>query len=212
MTRSLEHKATTYPDIKWPQALHNSPSKHVFNTGRHQKYLPFSAAKEFTWESHQPAKILRLTSWILLVKRSTYFWGTWTGSGPFPACTAWWARYRNSGCRRRKTVQMAFLKTVMQACSKCECYFNISHVMRLRKGHNQLNAHMFKKMKPAPSAICNCSLEDQTAEHALQRCPLLLRERTNVWPTAVQLHTKLYGRKEELEKTATFILQTGLSV
>ena len=29
---------------------------------------------------------------------------------------------------------------------------------------------------------------------------------------AVQLHTKLYGSKEELEKTATLILQTGLSV
>ena len=29
---------------------------------------------------------------------------------------------------------------------------------------------------------------------------------------AVQLHTKIYGSKEELEKTATFILQTGLSV
>ena len=102
---------------------------------------------------------------------------------------------------------MAFLKTVMQACSKCECYFNISHVMRLRKGHNQLNAHMFKKMKLAPP-ICNCGLEDQTAEHKLQRCPLLRTARTSVWPAAVQLHTNLYGRKEEVEKTATFILQT----
>ena len=34
----------------------------------------------------------------------------------------------------------------------------------------------------------------------------------NAGPTAVQLHTKLYGSKEELEKTATFILKTGLSV
>ena len=49
-------------------------------------------------------------------------------------------------------------------------------------------------------------------EHIQQRCPLLQTARTNVWPTAVQLHTKLYGSKEELEKTATFILQTGLSV
>ena len=48
--------------------------------------------------------------------------------------------------------------------------------------------------------------------HILQRCPLLRTARTNVWPTAVQLHTKLYGSKEELEKTATVILQTGLSV
>ena len=78
--------------------------------------------------------------------------------------------------------------------------------MRLRTGHNQLNAHMFRKMKLAPSSTCNCGLEDQTAEHMLQRCPLLLTARTDVWPTAVQLHNKLYGIKEDLEKTATFIL------
>ena len=42
----------------------------------------------------------------------------------------------------------------------------------------------------APSPICSCSLEDQTAERILQRCPLLQTARTNVWPTAVQLHTK----------------------
>ena len=84
--------------------------------------------------------------------------------------------------------------------------------MRLRMGHNRLNAHMFKKMKLAPSPIRNGGLEDETAEHILQKCPLLQTARTNVWPTAVQLHTKLYGSKEGLEKTATFILQTGFSV
>ena len=55
-------------------------------------------------------------------------------------------------------------------------------------------------------------LENQMAEQILQRCPLLQTARTNVWPTAVQLHTKLQGSKEELGKTATFILPTGLSV
>ena len=72
---------------------------------------------------------------------------------------------------------------------------------------------MFRKMKLAPSATCSCGLEDQRAEHVPQRCPLLqtARLKFNVWPTAVQLHTKLYGSKEELEKTATFILQIGFS-
>ena len=69
-----------------------------------------------------------------------------------------------------------------------------------------------KNMKLAPSPICNCGPEDQTAEHIPQRCPLLQTARTNVWPTAVQLHTKLYGSKEEVEKTATVIFQTGLAV
>ena len=85
-------------------------------------------------------------------------------------------------------------------------------VMRLHTGFNRLSAHMFRKMKLAPSPTCNCGLEDRTAEHILQRCPLLQTARQNVWSTAVQLDTKLYGSKEELEKTATFILQIGLSV
>jgi len=46
-------------------------------------------------------------------------------------------------------------------------------VLRLCMGHNQLNAQMFKKMKLEPSPICNCGLDDQMAEHILQRCPLL---------------------------------------
>ena len=75
---------------------------------------------------------------------------------------------------------------------------------------NRLNAHMFKKMKLAPSPVCNCGLEDGRT-YTAEMCPLLPTARTNVWPTAVQLHTKLYGSKEELEKTATFILQSGLS-
>ena len=41
--------------------------------------------------------------------------------------------------------------------------------------------------------------------------PILQKARQNVWPTAVLLHIKLYGSWEELEKTATFVLQTGLS-
>ena len=34
-------------------------------------------------------------------------------------------------------------------------------VKRLRTGHTRLNAHMFKKMKPAPLPTCNLQLEDQ---------------------------------------------------
>ena len=43
--------------------------------------------------------------------------------------------------------------------------------MRLRTGHNRLNAHMFKKLKLAPSPTCNCGQGDQTAEHILQDIP-----------------------------------------
>ena len=60
---------------------------------------------------------------------------------------------------------------------------------RLRTGHNRLSAHTFRKMKLAPSATCSCGLEDQTAEHILQRCPLLQTASTNVWPKAVYAAT-----------------------
>ena len=76
--------------------------------------------------------------------------------------------------------------------------------MRLHTGHNRPNAHMFREMKLAPSPTCNC-LGNQTAEKILQRCPVLQTARTSVWPTAVQLHTKLYGIREELEKTLSYI-------
>ena len=59
----------------------------------------------------------------------------------------------------------------------------------------QLNAHMFRKMKLAPSPTCSCGLVDQTAEHILQRFPLLQTTRTYVWPAAVQLHTKLWQQE-----------------
>ena len=49
-----------------------------------------------------------------------------------------------------------------------------------------------EKMKLASSPTCNRGPEDQAAEHILLRCPLLQTARTNVWPTAVQLHAKLY--------------------
>ena len=66
-------------------------------------------------------------------------------------------------------------------------------VMRLRTGHNRLTAQMLRKIKLTPSPTCSCGLEDQTAEHILQRCPLLQTTRKNVWPTAVLLHTKTYA-------------------
>ncbi|KAK7110267.1 hypothetical protein V1264_014169 [Littorina saxatilis] len=65
--------------------------------------------------------------------------------------------------------------------------------------------------KKAPGAN-DCGQEDQTAEHILQRCPLLDEERKEVWPSPTPLQTKLYGSRQELEKTTTFITSAGLIV
>ena len=73
-------------------------------------------------------------------------------------------------------------------------------VMRLRMGHSWLNARKYRTIKLEPSPACHCSLEGQMAKHyILQRCPLLQTAGQNVWPTVVQLHTKLYRSKEELD-------------
>ena len=85
-------------------------------------------------------------------------------------------------------------------------------IMRLRTGHCRLNAHMFKKLRLAPSPTCTCGLEDQTPEHILQTCPLYRGLRDTVWPTATPLQTKLYGCKEDLEATTTFVSQAGLTL
>ncbi|KAK7101425.1 hypothetical protein V1264_019810 [Littorina saxatilis] len=71
---------------------------------------------------------------------------------------------------------------------------------------------MSQKMKLVPSPTCSCGLEDQTTEHILQRCTILERLRKIVWPTAVSLYSKLYGGKEDLEKTASFVSLSGLTV
>ena len=78
-------------------------------------------------------------------------------------------------------------------------------LVRLRTGHNRLNSHMHRKLKLAPSPACPCGQEEQTTEHVLQRCPLYKATREDVWPDSTSLMTKLYGCKQELEKTTPFI-------
>ena len=78
-------------------------------------------------------------------------------------------------------------------------------LVRLRTGHSRLNSHMHRKLKLAPSPTCPCGREEQTTEHVLQRCPLYKATREDVWPVSTSLTTQLYGCKQELEKTTSFI-------
>ena len=85
-------------------------------------------------------------------------------------------------------------------------------VVRLRTGHNRLNAHMHKKFKLASTPTCPCGQEDQTTEHILQRCAQLQDKRRETWPNPTTMWTKLYGDKSELQKTTTFIARCGVKV
>ncbi|XP_053384430.1 uncharacterized protein LOC128546121 [Mercenaria mercenaria] len=85
-------------------------------------------------------------------------------------------------------------------------------MVRLRSGHNKLNAHMYKKYRLAPSQTCPCGEEDQTAEHILQRCKKHNQERAATWPIDTSIHQKLYGGIEDLRQTTSFIEAAGLTV
>ena len=85
-------------------------------------------------------------------------------------------------------------------------------LVRLRTGHNRLNSHMHRKLKLAPSPTCPCGREEQTVEHVLQRYPLYEATREDMWPVSTSLTTKLYGCKQELEKTTSFISRAALIV
>ncbi|KAK7102111.1 hypothetical protein V1264_020383 [Littorina saxatilis] len=109
------------------------------------------------------------------------------------------------------------IKTVFRPQKRKDDYHLLTRheqvvLMRHRTGHNRLNAHMSQKIKLVPSSTCSCGLEDQTTEHILQRCTILESLRKTVWPTAVSLHSKLFGGKEDLEKTASFVSLSGLTV
>ncbi len=56
---------------------------------------------------------------------------------------------------------------------------------------------MYAKLKLSPSPQCSCGLEEQTAEHILQRCPLLEQKRQSTWPVDTTLENKSYGKMEE---------------
>ena len=62
------------------------------------------------------------------------------------------------------------------------------------------------------SPTCLCGEEDQTTVNVLQRCPLHKVTREDVGPASTSLATKLYGCKQELEKTTSFISRAALIV
>ena len=85
-------------------------------------------------------------------------------------------------------------------------------VVRLRSGHNRMNAHMFRKLKLVPSPTWPCGEEDQKTEHVLQRCKRHSQERNTIWPSETPIHQKLYGDMADLRRTTQFISATRLTV
>ena len=85
-------------------------------------------------------------------------------------------------------------------------------IFRLRTGHNRLNHHMYTKFKIGQSEYCPCQTSSMTTEHLLQECPLHNILRTNFWPQPETLEIKLYGSLTDLQRTASFVLETGVPI
>ena len=128
------------------------------------------------------------------------------------------------GARKEQHVNIVSFsekKTLIRALTKPKLQRDDYHLLsrkqqvilvRLRTGYNRLNSHMHRKLKLAPSPTCPCGQEEQTTEHVLQRCPLYEATREDMWPVSTSLTAKLYGCKQELEKTTSFISRAALIV
>ena len=84
-------------------------------------------------------------------------------------------------------------------------------IFRLRTGHCRLNAHMHR-LKISSTPLCDCGPSPQTPEHVLMSCPLTEQLRRSTWPTETPLEEKLWGTREELLSTASFIEETCIKV
>ena len=83
-------------------------------------------------------------------------------------------------------------------------------IFRLRTEHNRLNKHMHHKLRIATSPLCPCGEAPQTGKHILQDCSRYQQLRRSTWASDTPLQAKLYGPVTELERTAQFIVETGL--
>ena len=84
-------------------------------------------------------------------------------------------------------------------------------IFRLRTGHCRLNAHMHR-LKTGSTPLCDCGHSPQTPEHVLMSCPLTEQLRRSTWPTETTLEEKIWGTREELHSTASFLEETSLKV
>ena len=53
---------------------------------------------------------------------------------------------------------------------------------------------------------------DQTTAYVLQRCPFKVATREDVWRVSTPMATTLYGCKQEVKKTASFITRPALNL
>lgn len=84
-------------------------------------------------------------------------------------------------------------------------------LFRLRTGHCRLLSHLYR-LKIAHTDECPCGTGLQTPEHILLHCPTHATLRHQTWPEGTTIDVQLWGDRHDLEKTAGYIVATGLTV
>ena len=86
-----------------------------------------------------------------------------------------------------------------------------TRLFRLRTGHCRLLSHLYK-LKISHTNECPCGTGIQDAEHVLQDCPTHVEERNKIWPDGEELSKKLWGSREDLERTVSFIRNIDVDI
>ena len=84
-------------------------------------------------------------------------------------------------------------------------------LFRLRTGHSRLLGHMYR-LKISHTNECPCKTGTQTPQHILQDCPTFSTQRCQIWPEGANMEQKLWGSRQDLERTAGFIKMTDLMI
>ena len=84
-------------------------------------------------------------------------------------------------------------------------------LFRLRTGHCRLLNHLHR-LKISHTDQCQCGTGTQTPAHILQNCPAHNALRRQTWPEGAELQDKLWGCREDLEKTVDFVRVAGLQI
>ena len=97
------------------------------------------------------------------------------------------------------------------ACNQLERHEKVV-IFRLRTNHNKLKQHLYRSFKVGDTDQCPCGEKAQTAELILHRCQLYKELRLRTWLQSTLEAQKLYGCLTDLQLTAAFISETGLTI
>jgi ribonuclease HI len=84
-------------------------------------------------------------------------------------------------------------------------------IFRLRTGHCRLLSHLYR-LRISHTNECPCGTGLQTPGHILQDCPTYSILRHDTWPEVSETRQKLWGSRPDLERTASFVVATGLKI